>query len=131
MRFAVLALCAVSVCAQTSAPLPTNFSAAGIAVQNGVTSGWGQACHQAPESSIFGYVVRSMACIASDYRPKGTSARLDLDAVWLHNSRWSAGNQDRHRWSVQFHQQRIVRHAWRVGRIAPRHGLRCRLSLLE
>ena len=93
MRLAVVALCVASAWAQNPAPLPANFSAAGIAVQNGVTSGWGQACHQAPESSIFGYVVRSMACIASDYRPKGTSARLDLDAVWLHNSRWTAGTK--------------------------------------
>ena len=66
MRLAVVALCVASAWAQNPAPLPANFSAAGIAVQNGVTSGWGQACHQAPESSIFGYVVRSMACIASD-----------------------------------------------------------------
>ena len=91
MRFAVLALVSASVWAQ--APLPANFSAAGAAAQNGRISGWGEACHQAPESSIFGYGVRSMACIASDYRPKGTSARLDLDAIWVHGNRWSAGTK--------------------------------------
>ena len=90
MRFAVIALISASVWAQ--APLPANFSAAGAAAQNGRISGWGEACHQAPDSSLFGLVVKSYGCIASDYRPQGTSARVDLDTV-LHAGRWTAGTK--------------------------------------
>ena len=93
MRFAALALCVASAWAQTPAPLPANFSAAGAAVQNGRVSGWGEACHAAPDSSLFGLTVKSFGCIASDYRPQGTSARVDLDTVLLHNSRWTAGTK--------------------------------------
>ena len=89
-RFALILLTA---CAWGQSPIPASFSAVGLAAQGGRTSGWGEACHRAPDSSLFGLIVPAMGCLASDYRAASTSARVDVDTILKHTNRFSGGTK--------------------------------------
>lgn len=78
------------------APLPANFAAAGGGFQgtgNPQASGWAEGCHRNPDAPIFGLLLPSYLCLATDYSGTATSARADVDTVLLHRGWFTAGTK--------------------------------------
>jgi hypothetical protein len=76
--------------------LPGNFAGTGFGFQSAAarqTSGWAEACHRNPDVTLLGLTLPSYSCAATDYAAAVTSARVDVETVFLHRSLFTAGTK--------------------------------------
>jgi hypothetical protein len=79
-----------------AAALPGNFVGAGFGFQSAAarqTSGWAEACHRNPDVTLLGMTLPSYSCAATDYAAAATSARVDVETVFVHKSIFTAGTK--------------------------------------